>query len=222
MYKYCVYEFCPLLPLKKSTISPILTSMWFAQFCLSMRDFLQISILPNISQPRLSRQTQNSSRRKKWQKGRRKKGDRCGTKCIGTQGKGEEVYIGHQVLTRISVTWRLTYLERADSGQSLLQPWLRSPAIGLWSSENVGLLHLQSLPKLCSLSDPKMHLVRYRAQNFNLHITWLMDHKVQRRNDKSLLPNNIPGRSWCVWYKPYMEVRSLWLVSFQNCQWVHI
>ena len=50
----------------------------------------------------------------------------------------------------------------------------QSPAIGLWNSENVGLLHLQSLPKLCSLSDPKMHLVR---QNFNLHITWLMTTK---------------------------------------------
>ena len=73
MCKYCVNETCPLLPLRKFTISPMLTSMWFAQFCLSMRDFLQISILPIISQPRLSSQTQNSSRRKKWQKERRKK-----------------------------------------------------------------------------------------------------------------------------------------------------
>ena len=37
-----------------------------------MRDFLQISILPNISQPRLSRQTQNSSRRKNGKKREKK------------------------------------------------------------------------------------------------------------------------------------------------------
>ena len=171
MYKYCVNDICPLLPIRKSTISPMLTSVWFAQFCLSMRDFLQISILPNISQPRLSRQTQNSSRRKKWQKERRKK----------------RRQVRHQMHRHTGERGRSIYWTSGiDTNKRHLTPylpwkgWLRaklvaavtqSPAIGLWSSENVGLLHLQSLPKLCCLSDPKMHLVRFsdRSSIFILH-----------------------------------------------------
>ena len=64
------------------------------------------------------------------------------------------------------------------------------------------------------------------------------DHKVQRHNDKSVLLKHTLGRSWFIscssaMFGPNiwdlfdvsiicMGVCSLWLVSFQNYQWVHI
>ena len=101
----------------------------------------------------------------------------------------------------------------------------QSPAIGLWSSENVGLLHLQSLPKLCCLSDPKMHLVRFsdRSSIFILHGWGPQSTETQWQEcaaEKYSWPELVYlPRSDQIFEMSLMGVRSLWLLSFQNCQY---